>query len=211
MKELVSGKKQPLLMIRRSLDRLCLATLLFGLLLLGIWAFPWLAGVDYISKGTQSLLSVSSVVLLTLSMFSLLAGKRAYVQVQPTYLCLVTPLLRLNISFKRLRSAHPALVQQLFPPRDSGWARRAYLRPFYGKTAVVVELKGYPLNPVLLRLFFTRELFSPQNEGLVLLVPDWMAFSTELDTLHGKWLGWTKNKELIPGGMMDRNPIAVYD
>jgi hypothetical protein len=114
---------------------------------------------------------------------------------------LVTPLFRLNISFQRLRSAHPALIQQLFPAKESSWARRSYLKPFYGKTAIVVELKGYPLNPALLRLFFTKEMFSPRNKGFVILVPDWMKFSTDLDTLHGKWLGGQNIKGKLPGNL----------
>ncbi|OGO33587.1 MAG: hypothetical protein A2Z16_08790 [Chloroflexi bacterium RBG_16_54_18] len=195
MKTLQTGKKQSLLMYRRTVDRLFFATLLLGLLLMAVWFFPLLGGVGFISQGTQSIISVSAVVVLTLSMFSYLARFRAYVQVKQSHLSVVTPLIHLNISFQRLRSAHPALIQQLFPARESSWARRSFLRPFYGKTAIVVELKGYPLNPALLRLFFTKEMFFPQNKGFVILIPDWMKFSTELDSMHGKWLGGQNSRQ----------------
>jgi len=199
MKTYQSGKRQTLLMYRRTVDRMFIATLLLGLLLLLSSLYPLLGGVGFLSQSIQEVISVSAAVVLTLSMFAFLARFRAYVQVNQNYLSLVTPLIRLNISFLRLRSAHPALIQQLFPANESGWARRSYLRPFYGKTAIVVDLKDYPLNPVLLRLFFTKEMFSPQNRGFVLLVPDWMRFSTELDTQHGKWLGGKNTKGKLPG------------
>lgn len=198
MKTYQSGKRQTLLMYRRTVDRMFFATLLLGILLLLISLFPLLGGIGSISQSILEVISVSAAVVLTLSMFAFLARFRAYVQVNPNHLSLVTPLIHLNISYLRLRSAHPALIQQLFPANESGWARRSYLKPFYGKTAIVVELKGYPLNPVLLRLFFAKEMFSPQNRGFVLLVPDWMRFSTELDTLHGKWLGGQKSQRKAP-------------
>jgi hypothetical protein len=83
---------------------------------------------------------------------------------------------------------HPTLVQQLFPPGESSWAQRSFLEPFYGKTAVVIELHGYPMSPALLKLFLPAQMFSPQFTGFVILVPDWMKMSTELDSFYGAWL-----------------------
>jgi len=40
----------------------------------------------------------------------------------------------------------------------------------------------------ILRLYLTPAMFYPQAEGLVLLVPDWIAFSSELDTLRSEWM-----------------------
>jgi len=116
----------------------------------------------------------------------------------------VTPFLRLNISFRRMRSAHPALLQQLFPPQSAKWAQRRFLEPFYGKTVLVIELKGYPLSPFLLRLFLPEQMFSTRSEGLVILTDDWMKFSTELDSMHGNWLQAQKNKTKSTGNFSVR-------
>jgi hypothetical protein len=99
-----------------------------------------------------------------------------------------TPFLRFRISFRRMRSVYPVLVQQLFPKEEAKWTERNFLEPFYGKTALVMELKGFPLNPVLLRLFLPAQMFSPRTTGFVIIVPDWMKLSTELDSFHGAWL-----------------------
>ena len=201
MKSMKSGKRQPLLLYRRTFDRIFWATLIFGSLLLVVWSFPIFGGIDIVSDEVKTVLFLSAVVVLTLSIFAFLARFRAYAQAHHTHLCVVTPLLRLNISYKRIRSAHPALMQQLFPMNESSWTQRSFLSPFYGKTAVVVELKGYPLNPFILRLFLPTQMFSPQTTGFVLLVPDWMNFSTELDTLHGKWLGIQNGRGKLPGSV----------
>jgi hypothetical protein len=70
MKILQTGKKQSLLLYRRTVDRMFIATLLLGLLLLAIWLFPLLGGVGYIRPGIQAFISISAVVVLTLSMFA---------------------------------------------------------------------------------------------------------------------------------------------
>jgi hypothetical protein len=52
---------------------------------------------------------------------------------------------------------------------------------------VVLELSSYPLSPGLLRLFLAPQMFSRQLTGLVLIIPDWMTFSAELDSLVDEW------------------------
>jgi hypothetical protein len=100
----------------------------------------------------------------------------------------VTPFLNLKVAYRRIRSIHPALLQQIFPKESARWAETSFLEPFYGKTAIIIEVRGFPMNPSLLRLFLPRYMFSPMTSGFVLMVPDWMKFSTELDTLRGNWL-----------------------
>jgi hypothetical protein len=195
------GKKQPLLMYRRTVDRLFIVTLVFGCLLLMIWMYPVLGGVDYISEGVQTIIFLSAVVVLTLSVFAFIARFRAYIQVHQSYLSLVTPFLHLKISFKRVLSVHPVLVQQILPTSKMSWSQRSYLGPFFGKTALVVELRNYPLNPKFLRLFLGPQLFTSQTMGFVLLVPDWMKFSTELDTFHGRWLSKQNDYARLQAGV----------
>jgi len=131
---------------------------------------------------------IVAVVALSISAFAFVARYRAYVQVHNDYLSVVTPFLVFRVSFRRMRSAYPVLLQQLFPSDKARWSERQFLEPFYGKTVVVVEMRGYPLNPKLMKLFLPPQMFSPRATGLVFLVPDWMVFSTELDSFHGNWL-----------------------
>jgi hypothetical protein len=159
-----------------------------GLFLIAVWGLPQIIKVDVVRINNPMWLLGAAVVSFALAIFALLARFVAYVQICSDHINLVTPFLRTKISFRRIRNSHPVLLQQLFPAEKANWSQRSYLEPFYGKTVVEVELRGFPLSPVLLRLFLPAQMFSPKVEGLVFLVQDWMKFSTELDTFQGNWM-----------------------
>lgn len=120
--------------------------------------------------------------------YALIGRFFAYVQPRDGYLSVVTPILRFRIGYSRIRSVRPNLIQQIFPSNQLSWAQSRFISPFYGKTVLVVETRGFPLSPALLKLFLPNVMFSPNVTGFVLLVPDWMAFSTDLDSMMGAWL-----------------------
>jgi hypothetical protein len=196
-----SGIRHPLLMYRRTTDRVGVSTFFFGLILGGAWGWSDYSSTPLFHVNIDLWLFVGAVVCLAISAFAFLARYMAYAQVHAGYLSIVTPFLRLNVSYRRVRNIHPALIKQLFPPEKSKWAQNSYLEPFLGKTAVVIETKGYPMDPFLLRLFLPSQMFSPQTTGLVILVPDWMKFSTEIDSFQGSWLQTQSNKSRtnLPG------------
>ncbi len=187
MKSRKSGAKYPLLFYQRFMSRLWAATMVLGLILLSVWIGEWAFHMRFLPVEANIWLAVAGCVALAFSLFAFFARKVAYVQPFRDHLRLVTPFLRINISYRRIRNSHPVVFQQLFPPKEASWAQRNLLSPFYGKTAVVIELNGYPMHPRLLRFFLAPQMFSPSSTGLVILVPDWMAFSTELDSFWGAW------------------------
>jgi hypothetical protein len=188
MKSRKKGDRHPLLLYRRVMGRLWAPALVLGLLLLLVWIWGWFYPTPLLEGGDNIWLAVAGLVSLAFALFALLGRSVAYVQPNRDHLRLVTPFLRMNISYRRLRNSHPAVFTQLFPPDEASWAQLNVLDPFYGRTAVVVELADYPMNPRIMRFFLAPQMFSPRSKGLVLLVPDWMAFSTELDSFRGTWL-----------------------
>ena len=117
-------------------------------------------------------------------LFLLVIRRFAYVQAFPGYLKLATPFLRVNISYRRLIRATTAEMGQLFQRRSmSGWVWDIF-EPLAGRTALVVELKSYPIPPWLLRLFLSRFFFKDKTPHLVVLVKDWMRFSSELESMR---------------------------
>jgi hypothetical protein len=92
--------------------------------------------------------------------------------------------LLLKISYRRIRSVRNSELQDIFPPKSVRWAVRDLLEPFYGTSAVILELNGYPVSPMLLRLLLPPTMLMPKGTGLVLVVKDWMALSTELDSFN---------------------------
>lgn len=108
----------------------------------------------------------------------------AYVQPFPNYLKLVTPFLRINISYKRIKKTTATEMRYLFSFKSmSGWVQDIF-SPLANKTAVVIDLNGYPISPVLLRFFLSRFFFKDKTPHLVILVKDWMRFSSELDSMR---------------------------
>jgi len=177
-----------LLFYRRTMDRVWKSTLLLGIILAATVGFNLLKPTTVLGLSSETWLLVAAVVALALSVFAFITRWLAYVQAQPASLNIVTPFLRFRLSYKRMRSVRPALTQQLFPPQKSSWSQRSYLEPFYGKTALVVELRGFPINPVLLKLFLPDAMFARTTTGMVLVVADWMQLSTEIDSFRGAWL-----------------------
>jgi hypothetical protein len=182
-----AGKRYPLLIYQRYMDRLWQPTLALGLLLAAIWALAWFTPISILQPGNEMWLFVGAAGCLSFSLFALLARRVAYLQFHGDHLRLVTPFLRLNISYRRIRSVRSADFTQLFPPQKSSWAERSFLEPYYGRTVIVVELSAYPLPRGLLRLFLAPQMFSRQVTGFVLIVPDWMSFSAELDSRVDEW------------------------
>jgi extradiol dioxygenase family protein len=88
---------------------------------------------------------------------------------------------------------------QAFPPREQSWSQRRFLQSFYGETAVAVELHGYPLSRILLRLFLSPLIYLPQSTGFVFIVDDWMKLSTELDARIASWQERKRPRQRLPG------------
>lgn len=125
------------------------------------------------------------VLAIFVGIFFLIIRQFAYLQAFPGYLKLVTPFMRVNISYKRLHKTTTVEMRQLFPPKSmSGWMRDIF-QPLASQTAIVLELKSYPISPIILRLFLSRFFFrDKKTPHLVILVDDWMRLSSEIDSFR---------------------------
>lgn len=176
-----AGRRYPLVVYRFMLDRWWPAVLALGLALFGLaWAvYQW----GFESWRWFTLASVGGFILLA-SLFLLAIRNIAYVQPRSDHLRLVTPFLRINISYKRIRRTSSATMSALFPPKSlSGW-QREMMEPLMKMTALVIELNGYPITQSVLRFFLSRFFFKDKTPHFVILVQDWMRFSTELESMR---------------------------
>lgn len=170
------------------MDRVFSLTILLSIVLLifGIWN-EFFYG-DLLSENQLIWLVAGFLVAVAIGFFALSSRWMSYAQAHSEYLRIVTPFLKLKISYRRILRIHPSLIQQIFSKDSAGWSEKRFLNPFYGKTAIVIEVRKYPLNPAVLRFFLPCFMFNPKTPGFVLVVPDWMNLSTEIDTLYGVWL-----------------------
>ncbi len=188
-----AGHRYPLLIYRHVVGRWWFALVFMGLVLFG-WAY-----IEYIQPSNRLLLpfvlgpflvwpwylltAVGALAIL-IGFFFWSIRFFAYVQPYPNYLKLVTPFLRINISYKRIHKTTATEMRYLFPLKGmSGWVQDIF-SPLATKTALVIELNGYPISPALLRLFLSRFFFKDKTAHLVILVDDWMRFSSELESMR---------------------------
>src|SRR5512139_656092 len=169
-----AGHRYRLLMYTRMLDRWWPAVIWLAA---GLFALAWAVRSyfpDFSSAWRWQTLGTVGVFTLLFGLFLLVIRSAAYVQPRSDHLRLVTPFLRLNISYKRLRRASSATMEGLFPYSTVSEWRREILEPLAKRTAIVVELNGYPISQSVLRLFLSPFFFKDRTPHFVLLVDDWM-------------------------------------
>lgn len=185
MKTRKSGSRHALLFYRRTMNRVWQSMLVLGLLMVAAGVWTLIRPINIMGIHSDIWLFICGVGALVLSVLAFFSRYFAYLQPKTDHLQVVTPLLRFKVGYNRVLGVRPVQVHQIFTPEKNSWAQNAYLEPFMGKTALVMELKGLPLNSLILRLFLPDAMLYPQTPGLVLLTPDWMKLSTELDSFIG--------------------------
>lgn len=178
------GRRHPLVIYRSVINRWWPETMALGFLLSALTWPIYKSPLGQIESWRWMGMLALGIGTVFFALLLLAMRGMAYVQVYPNYVRLVTPFLRLNISHKRLRRSTTAEMRTLFPPdRMRGW-KRDVIAPLGGRTAVVLELSGWPADPNLMRVFLSTFFFKDKTPHFVILVDDWMRFSTELESMR---------------------------
>ena len=179
-----AGHKYPLIVYRHMVNRWWPAMIAIGL---GMFALAYSEYIQPISRFLSwrwQLLAAIGGLSIFIGVLFWVIRFFAYVQPYPSYLKIVTPFMRINISYKRIQRTTATEMRHLFSLKSmSGWVRDIF-SPLANNTAVVVELNGYPVSPTLLRLFLSRFFFKDKTPHFVILVKDWMRFSSELESMR---------------------------
>ena len=176
------GRRYPLVVYTRMMNRWWPAVFLIGVVLLVIaWLIQWWGFEDWRWLAAASVGGLN----IFIGILLLLLRKSAYVQPFSDYLKLATPFLRLNISYKRFRRASSANMGALFPRESVSSWRAEIMEPLAKMTALVIELNSYPMPQSTLRMFLSPLFFKDKTPHFVILVEDWMKFSTELESMRG--------------------------
>ena len=178
------GHKYPLIVYQHMLNRWWPAMVTMGL---GMFALAYSEYIDpmaqFLPWRWQLFAGIGALAIL-IGVFFLILRHVAYVQPFPDYLKLVTPFMRINISYKRIKKTTTTEMRYLFPHKSmSGWVQDIF-EPLAGRTAMVIDLNGYPISPFMLRFFLSRFFFKDKTPHLVILVKDWMRFSSELESMR---------------------------
>lgn len=175
------GRRYPLVVYTQTLNRWWPAIFTLGLALL---ALAWGVRSWGFEQWRWLMLSSVGIFLVLVGLFLWLIRNSAYVQTYKDYLRIATPLLRLNISYKRIRKASSAHMGTLFPPNQIRKSQVDIMQPISKMTAIVIELNAFPMSEAMLKLFFSPLFFKDKTPHFVILVSDWMRFSAELESMR---------------------------
>ncbi len=179
-----AGHKYPLVVYRHMLNRWWPAMIAIGLGMFALAYSEYIAPLGKFLPWRWQLFAGIGGLAILIGVFFWIIRYFAYVQPLRNYLKLVTPFMRLNISYKRFKKTTATEMRYIFAYKSmSGWVRDIF-SPLANKTALVIDLNGYPISPVLLRLFLSRFFFKDKTPHLVILVQDWMRFSSELESMR---------------------------
>jgi hypothetical protein len=123
------------------------------------------------------LLLVFGVVFFLAFLYKLIAPRLTYVQCTERNVRIQTPLFPLFISYRRVTATRPNQWGRVYPPEKRTRRQRRLLEPISGAEVIVLDLKGWPMPLRWLKLWIPDVMFSPDGDGLVLWVKDWMALN----------------------------------
>ena len=178
------GRKYPLIVYQHMLNRWWPAMITMGLVMFAIAYAEYTDPLARFIAWRWQFAGGVGVLAILVGLFFIVLKSFAYVQPFPNYLKLVTPFMRLNISYKRIRKTLPTEMYRLFPRNSLSWWMQEIFAPLANQTGLVLELTGYPISSTILRRFLSRFFFKDKTPHLVLLVKDWMMFSAELDSMR---------------------------
>jgi len=175
------GKRYPLVIYTVMMDRWRPIIFVLGIVMFGV-------AYDLFRIGAEQWrwLATSSVaaLLVFVAIGMTLLRKGAYIQPFSDHFKLVTPFLRLNISYKRVRRTSTANFGQLFPRNSISKAQAEIIGPVAKMTAIVIELTSSPMSRAQLRLFLSPLFFKDKTPHFVIVVNDWMPFSSEMESMR---------------------------
>ncbi len=178
------GSKFPLIVYQHLLGRWWPGVFALGIAMFGLAYTEYLDPLGKILSWRWQLFAAVGALAVFAGLFLLVIRRFAFVQAFPDHLKIATPFMRINISYKRLVKTTTTEMRQLFPRKSmSGWVWDIF-EPLANHTAMVIELKGYPISPVILRMFLSRFFFKDKTPHFVILVKDWMRFSSELESMQ---------------------------
>jgi hypothetical protein len=176
IKELKPGKRHSLLLHRRFSEQVFWPAVSIFAICAGLLAWSPAPFQPFRLHLAIILVAAGLILVLTLA-FRL----TAYVQCRLDGLLIQTPFQRVKIPYAHIRLTRPTQLIHLFPPDELRWTQRSFLAPLFANTVVVLEMDELPQRAGWLKYWMGKFLVCSDVVGLALLVPDWMAFHSELD------------------------------
>lgn len=182
-----SSNRYRLLLYDRFIGPHRILSFLISASLLGLWFAVSTQILDLPFLNVSGLFLSGAILFFGFWVYTMLGPFLSYAQTRDDHLLLQTPIYRLKIPYRIIRNTRPVEVRKIYPPSKLSAGQNSFLKPFFGHTALAVDLQGLPPPNIFLRLFFHRFTFSPDSLGIILLVQDWMGLSHQLSNRVDEW------------------------
>jgi hypothetical protein len=192
-------KRYQMPLYERVIKRWISATFWLSVFLIGFGAAAWFWLPQYPEWEVYMLFGAGALAfLITLILFLFRRG--AYLQLFPGYLRIVTPFMRVKVDYKRILRTYTAGISSLFPANKVRGMRREILAPFSKHTAIVVTLNAYPISSWVVHTFLSPFFFIPKDKTphFILLVDNWLDFSTELESCRAAAIQYYPPQQQTP-------------
>ena len=192
-------KRYPLPLYERAMKRWISATFWLSVFLIGFGAAAWF-WAPQISEYNIFLLLIAGVFSFFITLILFLIRKAAYLQLYPAYLRIVTPFMRVKVPYKVIKRTYTAEMSNLFTMKKVRGMRREIVSPFMKHTAIVLILDAFPIAPWILHSFLSPFFFIPKDKSphFILLVNDWLDFSTDLESSRAAAIQYTPPQQQSP-------------
>lgn len=175
---------------------------LMGLMLLGI---GWLGSNNILAANNPLLNSIWDrrifiyimiIVSGGLYIFTIFMGRRSFVEVTPRALRVQGGLVRMDFSYRRIRSLRLVNIESQYPVRQLKSRDYALIEPFLKYTCVGIDLKSWPWpGERWLRQLWIKFLFLGQKStGLLFIVEEAMILNTQITAAQQRSLEASKKQ-----------------
>jgi hypothetical protein len=184
-------KKHALILYREWMRPLRLPSF-FAVMGLGLlWAgfgFGFLAQVALPGGMRDLLLPIAFFTALAMWILVLWMPRRVFVQCLEDRMLIQLGVLRMHISYMRIRTSRAVQHGQIHSPSAQPFSRQALAVRMALRQCILVELVSYPLAFSLLRAFAHPFLFIGKEPGFLFAVEDWMGLGRDVEQAHSAWL-----------------------
>lgn len=181
------GDRFPLLLYHYAVSRYRRPALILAVLLLGLYFLVSRELLAWPRPPADGWLLAGGFVSTAYWLFSWVGPRLAYAQAREDHIRLQTPIYRLKISYRRVVSTRAIELAKALPPAQLTPGQRRLLEPFYDRTALGINLDGYPMPRWVLRLFLHDLFLTSDTLGLMLIVPDWMRLGNQISDRLQAW------------------------
>jgi hypothetical protein len=150
------------------------------------YGFRWsVTQLEQFNSAFADLGYIISIAGVLLTLYTISAGLSSLI-IQEDRFILRAPLHPLAISYTRIKLIYPMEFRLIFPRKQVKRLQYRLYRKLWRMTVPVVMLEGLPVPRWWLKLWFHPFLIHPDEEGIILVVRDWMACSRALDSMRSE-------------------------